>query len=70
MKTAAGPHYPGITVQLTGEDGNAFLVLCKVSYALREAGVEEERVEIFFREASAGNYDHLLRVAMEWVSVQ
>ena len=32
------PKFPEIDVQLTGEDGNAFAVLGKVSKALRRAG--------------------------------
>lgn len=40
-ETAANPracHYPDITVQLTGQDGNAMIIMSAVSLALRRAG--------------------------------
>ncbi len=61
--------YP-IEVQLTGEDGNALMILGKVSRALRRAGVPEEEVKEYREQAMSGDYDHLLRVTMETVEVQ
>jgi hypothetical protein len=63
------PKYPDITVQLTGTDGNAFAVLGKVNRALRQAGIPAEAREAFMAEATAGDYDALLRVVMQWVVV-
>ncbi len=56
-------------VKLIGEDGNAFLILGKVSKALRAAGMNEE-AEAFMKEATKGDYDHLLRTACEYVQVR
>ena len=64
------PKYPDITVQLTGRDGNAFAVLGAVARGLRSNGVAEEDIERFHDEATSGDYDHLLRTAMQWVDVQ
>lgn len=61
--------YPEIEVQLTGEDGNAFAVLGKVRKALRRADVPQEEIEQFTKEATSGDYDHLLGVCIEWVNV-
>ena len=63
-----GPRYPDITVKLVGEDGNAFAILGAVSKALRAAGYGDE-VQAFHDEATAGDYDELLRTVMDWVSV-
>ena len=63
------PKYPEIKVQLTGSDGTAFAILGKVSKALRRAGVSNEEIEQFTKEATDGDYDNLLRVCMEWVDV-
>ena len=63
------PKYPDITVQLVGEDGNAFAVLGKVSRALRQAGVSPAERDAFTQEATAGDYDHLLQTIMRWVEV-
>jgi hypothetical protein len=60
--------HPDIKVVLVGTDGNAFSVLGKVAAALRRAGHGDE-VEAFTAEAMSGDYDHLLRTAMRWVTV-
>ena len=62
------PKYP-ITVQLTGNDGNAFAIMASVSRALKDHGVEREEVNTFTQEAMSGDYDNLLRTAMRWVEV-
>jgi hypothetical protein len=61
--------YPDVTVTLVGEDGNAFAILGKVSKALRNAGVTREEIDTYVDEATAGNYDQLLRTTMRWVEV-
>lgn len=63
-----GVRHPDISVQLTGEDGNAFAILGAVSKALRRAGYGDE-VQAFTDEATSGDYDHLLATAMQWVDV-
>jgi hypothetical protein len=64
------PRYPGVQVQLSGEDGNAFAILGRTAAALRAAGVPQEEVEEFFAEATSGDYDHLLQTTMAWVDWQ
>jgi len=64
----AGPKYP-VTVQLTGQDGNAFFILGRVQAGLRRAGVPEDEVNAYYAEATAGDYGHLLRTTMRWVEV-
>lgn len=61
--------YPEIEVQLTGQDGNAFMILGLVQKALRRAGVPKEEQEAFIAEATSGDYSHLLQTAMNWVKV-
>ena len=56
-------------VKLCGENGNAFLVLGKVARALRSAG-QGDKVEEFMAKATAGDYDNLLRTAMEYCEVE
>lgn len=62
--------YPEITVQLTGEDGNAFFIIGKVKQALRRADISKEEQDNFLSEAMAGDYNHLLCTCMEWVTVE
>lgn len=61
--------YPEVEVQLSGEDGNAFGILGKVSKALRRAKVSEEEIDAFRTEAMSGDYDQVIQTAMAWVSV-
>jgi hypothetical protein len=62
--------YPDVTVQLSGQDGNAFTVLARVAKALRRGGVPNVEVDVFNTEATAGDYDQLLQTCMRWVNVE
>lgn len=61
------PKYPNIHVS-TDIDGNAFAILGKVAAALRSNKVSQQEIDEFFEEATSGDYDHLLRTVMSWVS--
>jgi len=64
------PKYPNVTVQLSGEDGNAYFIIGRVIRALREAGVDNAEVREFSYEATSVDYDHLLRTVMAWVETR
>jgi len=57
-----------IKVKLINEDGNAFLILGKVSQSLKKAG-RRDLAEEYMKEARKGDYDNLLRVTMEYVEI-
>lgn len=57
------------TVKLVGEDGNAFSILARVRRALLDAGMPEE-AKAFMKEATSGNYDHLLATTCKYVNVK
>jgi hypothetical protein len=40
-----------------------------VARELRRAGVPQEEIDAYQEESMSGDYDHLLRTAMAWVSV-
>ena len=61
--------YPEIEVQLTGQDGNAFMIIGRVARELRRAGVSSEEIKEFQSEATSGDYDHVIQTAMAWVNV-
>ena len=67
--TSETPHYPDVTVQLSGEDGSAFAIMGRVDRALRLAGAPPKDLSAYHMEATAGDYDNLLRVTMRWVTV-
>lgn len=57
------------TVNLIGEDGNAFSIIGKVKKTLASAGADKEYVKQYMNEAMAGDYDHLLIVTMGYVDI-
>jgi hypothetical protein len=65
---AEGKPLTDVEVQLTGEDGNSFFILGKVSKALKKAGHADLATK-FMAEATQGDYDNLLRTAMKYVEV-
>ena len=58
-----------ITVQLSDYDGNAFSIMSVVRKALRRAGASKEEQDLYFKQATAGDYNQLLATTMEWVEV-
>ena len=65
------PKYPELEAQfcLSGPDGNAFIILCRVSRLLRDAGHGDE-VEVFRDEATSGDYENLKACVERWISVE
>jgi len=58
----------GLTLKLVGEDGNAFSIIGRARQVLKRAGRYED-IELFQKEATAGDYNHLLRTCNEWFEV-
>jgi hypothetical protein len=63
------PKY-NVKVQLSGNDGNAFSVMGAVKSALKKAGAGQEELDQYLSDSMSGDYDNLLRVAMDWVEVE
>ena len=63
--------YPEVkTVELVGEDGNAFAILGRVMKAMRVAGLSKEVQDAYYKEATSGDYDHLLQTTLRWVKTK
>lgn len=52
--------------RLTGEDGNAFAIMGRVTKALKDAG-QGDLVKEYQAKATSGDYQNLLNVSMEYV---
>lgn len=63
------PKYPNVEVQLSMEDGNAFVIVSRVSRALRQAGVYADEIDEYKKLAMSGTYEDLLRVTTDTVTV-
>lgn len=61
--------FPDVEVQLSGEDGNAFAILGRVSRGLRSGGATKSEIDEFMSEATSSDYENLLATCMRWVSV-
>ena len=61
--------YDNINVDLIGQDGNAFAILGAVTKAMRRAGVSQEERDLYTKEATSGDYNHLIATTMDWVEV-
>lgn len=70
MNTNTDPRYPDITVQLSGNDGNAFSIIARISKALRRGEVPAEEIAMYQAESRSGDYDNVLTTAMRWVNVE
>lgn len=61
---------PKYDISVSPADGNAFSIMGAVSSAIRSAGATQEEVEQYLADSTSGDYNNLLRVAMEWVDIQ
>lgn len=59
-----------VTLTLEGPGGNAFVILGKVSKALKRAGYDQEFIDQYLEEAKSGDYDHLLQTTMRYVHLE
>ena len=56
------PKEKGITIDLTGPQGNAFYLLGIASKFGRELGWDRDEIEIVLREMKRGDYENLITV--------
>lgn len=70
LKTITVPDDLRPTVELEGHDGNAGAIMGRVARALRAAGNPPSVIASYREQSMAGDYDHLLRVAMTFAEVE
>lgn len=58
-------NYIKVPCDLTDRDGNAFSIIVRVCRALREHG-HSDLVNEYIHKAVRGDYNHLLRVSLEY----
>lgn len=64
------PRFPTVTVQLSGEDGNVFSIIGRISQALKRAGEVEGAAEFVKQAWEQESYDAVLQLAMRTVEVE
>ena len=63
-----GPRYPDVEVPVTGQDGNIFAIMGRVTGALRRAGHADQITYFANHITDAGSYDEALERVDQWVS--
>ena len=62
---------PTVTIgKLREEEGNAFVILGRVTAALHEAGYDQSYIDGYVERATAGDYQHLLEVSREYAALK
>ena len=61
------PKYPGICVPVKDTEDTPFQLLVRVRSALRDAGIEKAEQDRFLEEATAKDFNHLVRTIKRWV---
>ena len=59
-----------LTLKLTGNDGNAYAILGLAVKTLQLARVSQQEIDEFTKEATSGDYDHLLQTCIEYFKVE
>lgn len=67
--TGGKPMFPDVSVQLSGENGNAFNIIGQVRRALQAAGYRDEADAFRAVALEVESYDDLLTLAMTTVEV-
>lgn len=58
------------TVQLTGQDANAYAIIGACRRAAKKAGWSREKIQKVTDEMTSGDYDNLLVVAIKYFNVE
>ena len=58
------------TVKLIGQEGNAFAIMWNIKQELKRASAEKEYIYEYLKEATSGDYNHLLTVSMKYVNIE
>ncbi|ASX98703.1 hypothetical protein SEA_COLUCCI_32 [Arthrobacter phage Colucci] len=64
----ATPKFPKVHVPLLGEDGNGFMIVGRAMKAMRREGIPKEDIDAFQKEATSGDYSHLLATVQATVN--
>ena len=63
------PKYPDIEVKLSGENGNAYVIMGRVKRAMRKGGLSKEQIDEYIAESTSGDYNNLLNTVFRFVTV-
>ena len=70
MNTKTFPAHKEVRVDLEGVDGNAFSIMGVCAKAMRRAKVSDADIKAIQKEATSGDYNHLLATYMEALDIE
>lgn len=56
-----------VVLDLSGPEGNSFMILGQTKKAIQREGGSPEAITEYMDAATSGDYEHLLKVTKEWV---
>ena len=63
------PRFPNVKVKLVGQPTGKLRIVIRTTAALRKAGIAEREIDLYQKEALAGNFDNCLAVTLAWVGL-
>jgi hypothetical protein len=63
------PMFPSTILNVDGPQGNAYAVMGTVENCMKRAGYDRARIDEVITEMKAGDYDHLISVARQWITI-
>ena len=63
------PRFPNVKIKLVGQPTGKLPIVIRTTVALRKAGVAERQIDLYQREALAGDFDNCLAVTLGWVGL-
>lgn len=64
------PKFPDAVLDTTTISGNAFAVMSEARRAMSRVGATQADLDAYSEAAMAEDFDNLLRVTMQWVTVE
>jgi hypothetical protein len=58
-----------VIVNTYGVDGNALSIIGACRRGMKDAGVSKQARDVFFTEATSGDYDNVLKTANTWCTL-
>lgn len=64
------PKFASIELDISGPDGNAYVIIGVVKTVLEQAGYSEIKIKKVIENMTSSNYEHLLEVASNYITIK
>ena len=63
------PRFPNVKIKLVGQPTGKLPIVIRTTAALRKAGIAEREIDLYQKEALAGDFDNCMVVTLAWVGL-